>query len=99
MAFLTVHQVSDRHLTNRWSSRLGGRFERRAQSRKARRRLGVVGGAAQLYVRWLLRWRMVGRVGERGMVDWAALETLVSRVRAVFVVIRRPNQEGRHWES
>jgi hypothetical protein len=38
------------NITNRWSSRLEGRLEPSAQTRKEDRSLGVVGGAAQLYV-------------------------------------------------
>ena len=38
------------NLTNRWSSRLRGRLKPRLQSRKELRPLGVIGGAAQLYV-------------------------------------------------
>ena len=37
-------------LTNRWSSRLGGRLQLGVLTRKELESLGVVGGAAQLYV-------------------------------------------------
>jgi len=43
--------MKERRITNRWSSRLGGRLELRLPGGKEPRSLGVVGGAAQLYVR------------------------------------------------
>jgi hypothetical protein len=52
------HRVSSGpHITNRWSSRLGGRLELLVQTRKEDRSLGVVGGAAQLDVIHAQEWR------------------------------------------
>ena len=41
------------NITNRWSSRLGGRSELVVQTRKEDRSQVLVGGAAQLDVRWI----------------------------------------------
>jgi hypothetical protein len=46
-------QNSGRNITNRWSSRLGGSWGPRVLTRREPRFLCVVGGAAQLYVRFL----------------------------------------------